>query len=243
MRRVAGSSSIPELALDLLEIWQALFCYQVLGRSVPPGDTTPPTIDNFYVDKDAIILGDTIKFSYSVSDTGGSGLKQVELWEGTDNNGEPVWPDGPTGYVDMQTVSTNNAQGQFDYVPKYAGTYWYGIHVVDNAGNWNDEKNSNTINPTKVFDPNQVDVSISLPDVIDIRDLNLSPIVTWGFPMEGQILNISFDKNSYSAGETANVSITVKNTGLRGGLYRLYFYIVDPNNELIGTDDVEDYPE
>jgi hypothetical protein len=48
--------------------------------------------------------------------------------------------------------------GSFLDAPSNLGKYWYGIHVVDNAGNWNDEKNSNSINKPDGFEPFEVDV-------------------------------------------------------------------------------------
>ncbi|MBN1190964.1 MAG: choice-of-anchor D domain-containing protein [Dehalococcoidales bacterium] len=118
-------------------------------------DNIPPIVDNFSANKSVIVVGETIRFSYSVSDPGGSGLKQVELWEGTDTDGDgqPNWPTGNTEYVDIQTISGQSASGYFDYIPTFSGVHWYGIHVVDNASNLNDERNSNTGGSPGVFGP------------------------------------------------------------------------------------------
>jgi len=48
--------------------------------------------------------------------------------------------------------------GSFTDSPSAPGKYWYGIHVVDNAGNWNDQKNSNTNGQPSSFEPVVVDV-------------------------------------------------------------------------------------
>jgi len=143
-----------------------------LGYESTPGpiDTTPPKVDAFSADKDNVVVGETIRFTYSVSDTGGLGLKQVELWQGsdTDGDGQPNWPDSPTGYIDMQAISGQTATGYFDHTSTSAGTFWYGLHVLDNASNLNDERNSNTGNMPGVFGPVQITV-LGRPDIAQLR--------------------------------------------------------------------------
>jgi uncharacterized delta-60 repeat protein len=108
----------------------------------PLQDTTKPTVDDFDVTPASVTSGDPFTISYTVSDTGGSGLKQVELWRATDvnNDGEPDWPEDPKGYIDIHYLSGNGpSSGSFSDAPSLVDTYWYGIHVVDNAGHWSCE--------------------------------------------------------------------------------------------------------
>jgi Tol biopolymer transport system component len=123
-------------------------------------DVSPPTILNFSANKSIIILGETLELSYTIADTGGSGLKQIELWEATDTDGDdqPNWPQSNTDYVDMQTLSGDSASGYFDYTPESASAHWFGIHVLDNAGNINYETNSETGGLPGVFGPLQVTI-------------------------------------------------------------------------------------
>ena len=118
-------------------------------------DTSPPTVNDFGADRETLAVGESIRLRYSVSDSGGSGLKQVELWQGTDSDGDgqPDWPVSPTGYVEMRPLSGQEATGSFDVTLTSVGTFWYGIHVLDNAGNMNDETNSATARQPGVFGP------------------------------------------------------------------------------------------
>ncbi len=93
-------------------------------------DTTAPTISGFSVSPTLLALGGSFMITYTVSDTGGSGLNSVELWR-TDN--PDVWPGQP--------VAQNSASGDgvvtgaLSDIPPSVGDWWYGIHVFDAAGN------------------------------------------------------------------------------------------------------------
>jgi uncharacterized repeat protein (TIGR01451 family) len=119
--------------------WKILWDNGIEGWSVENGleKTTvvdnPPTIDAFSVDEPhSAPLGDPFTIFYTVSDD--IGLKQVELWRATDTNGDGQ-PDWPNDYVDKHLLSGNgSSSGSFSDTPLSIGNYWYGIHVVDNAG-------------------------------------------------------------------------------------------------------------
>ncbi len=111
-----------------------------------------PTVEAFDVSSRSLTSGESLEITYKVSDNGGSGLKQVELWRSY-------------GLSDWQNISTNTLagdtgpiSGSFTDSPSAPGKYWYGVHVVDNAGNWNDEKNSNTNGQPSSFEPVEVEV-------------------------------------------------------------------------------------
>jgi hypothetical protein len=66
----------------------------------------------------------------------------VELWR---KDEQSDWQE-----IKSNAVSSvdDPISGSFTDSPSAPGKYWYGLHVVDNAGNWNDEKNTNTDNPS-----------------------------------------------------------------------------------------------
>ena len=135
---------------DIIEVSQEIL------NLIPESDTTPPTVNAFSVTPSSVTLGNSFTISYTVSDSGSSGLKQVELWRANDSGGTPV---------SWAQIKTNSASGNgplsglFNDVPSSVGSFWYGVHVVDNSGNWNDERNSNTVGPPNVFNPVKVTVS------------------------------------------------------------------------------------
>jgi len=93
-------------------------------------DTTRPTVSEFAVTPTSNLLGGTFTISYTVSDTGGAGLSRVELWRTDDLN---AWPSEP----EDQAVAMGNGpvSGSFSDVPPASGVWWYGLRVVDEAGN------------------------------------------------------------------------------------------------------------
>ena len=115
-------------------------------------DPNSPTVQAFAVLPDAINSGDSFTVYYSVSDNGGSGLKQVELWR----------KDESTDWQEIKTDTLANENdpfsGSFTDSPSAPGKYRYGLHVVDNAGNWNDEMNSNSNSQPSFYGAIEVDV-------------------------------------------------------------------------------------
>lgn len=111
--------------------------------TVKPLDKTKPVVSSFSVAPTSVSLGGSVSIIYTVSDAGGSGLKQVELWRANDSGGSP------SGWAQISTPRTLSgngpAAGSFTNTPTAGGTYWYGIHVVDNAGNWAPEPSSRKV--------------------------------------------------------------------------------------------------
>jgi hypothetical protein len=104
-------------------------------------DTIKPTINSWDVQPRTIVTSTTypVTISWSVSDAGGSFLSRVEIQRASFNNLNCndsiktgcVWTNvgrvnAPlnTNFWISNTTNTLNT-----------GTYWYGIHVLDNAGN------------------------------------------------------------------------------------------------------------
>ncbi|MGA1869572.1 MAG: NBR1-Ig-like domain-containing protein [bacterium] len=96
-------------------------------------DITDPIASTFSVNPGSLTLGNAFTISYTASDTGGSGLNRVELWRANDSNGSP----GNWSQIISKSHSGNGpSSATFTNAPPSVGIYWYGIHVVDNAGNW-----------------------------------------------------------------------------------------------------------
>ena len=85
-----------------------------------------------------VTLGESVVINYTVLDTHGSGLDQVELWR--------MEEDGTWQKIKQENIAgkTGPVSGSFTDTPSGPGVYWYGVHVIDNAGKWNDEQNANT---------------------------------------------------------------------------------------------------
>lgn len=97
-----------------------------------PVDPTPPTISSFSPSSSSIQPGGTLTFSYNISDSGGSGLNRAELFRAPDSGGSP----GTWSVVSTKSHSGNGpVSGSFTDSISSPGTYWYGLHVLDNAGN------------------------------------------------------------------------------------------------------------
>ncbi|MBN1510139.1 MAG: DUF4347 domain-containing protein [Sedimentisphaerales bacterium] len=116
-------------------------------------DITPPTIAAFDVTPSTITVGNSVTISYKVSDTGGSHLKQVELWRAPDVGGsEGTW--APVGTPrDISAYGDGPAEGTFsDGSLLAAGGYWYGIHVLDGENNYCDDRTESYWNATEGTD-------------------------------------------------------------------------------------------
>jgi len=127
------------------------------------GENRNPTVDSFNVSPNSVILGNSFTISYSVSDD--IGLKQVELWRANDSDGSPVdWVeiDGERTHL----LGKTSYSGSFSDTPSSPGTYWYGMHVVDSADNWNCEQNSQTGGNPGDYGPKKRIVNEPLPDLI-----------------------------------------------------------------------------
>jgi|CXWL01.1.fsa_nt_gi pimeloyl-ACP methyl ester carboxylesterase len=97
----------------------------------PTTDTAPPTVDAFSVNASTATFGQPFIIAYSVSDSGGSGLKQISLWR-ANVSGAPN--DSSWRQIGSAvSLSGNSYSNVFSDVPPAIGNYWYGIHVIDNA--------------------------------------------------------------------------------------------------------------
>jgi len=134
--------------------------------------TTPPIVEFFQVYPDSVTLGEEFTIAYIVSDTGGSGLKQTELWRANDVGGTPDW-EGTANPIEIFPLpGYNSYTGGFHDDPPLQGTYWYGLHVVDNNGNWNDEQNSRSGHLPGVYGP--IRVVVNPPPIQYTLSINVS---------------------------------------------------------------------
>jgi hypothetical protein len=128
--------------LHTASIWNAMATVTIGSSSPPPpSDTSAPTISVFSVNPNSVTLGQGFTVGYTVSDSGGSHLKQASLWranvDGTINDSSWI----QIGVA--VTLSGDSFSGSFPAdTPPSAGSYWYGIHVTDNAGNYMNERDA-----------------------------------------------------------------------------------------------------
>ena len=69
----------------------------------------------------------SVEITWNVTDTGGSGLDNIKVWIGSDTTGDGE-PD------DWSEIDGDPVDSTFTHSPG-DGTWWYGIHSSDNAGN------------------------------------------------------------------------------------------------------------
>jgi len=97
-------------------------------------DTTPPTVSGFAASPTQITVGERVQISYTVSDMGGAGLSRVELWR-TDDAGKAAGVWEQVAWIDATPYGNGPLSDFFVDTPPTEGGWWYGIHVLDHAGN------------------------------------------------------------------------------------------------------------
>jgi hypothetical protein len=183
-------------------------------------DWLHPMVLDFEVSPTSVTFGESFKIDYMVSSNCSEGLKQVELWRKDES-------------IDWQQISTNvlagetgPVSGSFTDSPAAPGKYWYGVHVVDNAGNWNNEKNSNTNYQPEGFESEPVEVKQAEPTkdysdleqesirkVREMTDAYLSLASTYGSAFSYSIVDArSFDSKTDVARYLNDVGITYEST-------------------------------
>jgi RHS repeat-associated protein len=96
-----------------------------------PVDNIRPTVISFTASATSISPGGSLLFDYTISDSGGSGLSRAELFRAPDSGGKPgTW----SGIKSSSHSGNGPASGSFTDSLSATGTYWYGLHAVDNAG-------------------------------------------------------------------------------------------------------------
>jgi GH25 family lysozyme M1 (1,4-beta-N-acetylmuramidase) len=109
--------------------------------------TNLPIIQMLDPEPRSLVYGTPLTINYTVSDTGGPGLQQVELWRAPDDGGVPGdW--GNQAIMVNPASGTASVSGSFLDVPP-PGVWWYGIHVKDINGNYRTEQQCG-LNPISV---------------------------------------------------------------------------------------------
>jgi hypothetical protein len=143
---------------------------------------------------------------------------RVELWRANDSGGSPV------GWAEIKRTSLSGkgpSSGSFTDARSSAGTYWYGIHVVDTKGQWSPEPSP----------PGPIKVTVGTFEVI-VDDLN-SGFSKYGTPSYWHEASIGYNGHmfwTYNNQSTIdNYSRWQPNLSTGGaGTYAVYVYI--PNN-------------
>jgi len=111
-------------------------------------DDDEPRIDAFRVEPDVpdwVNVQNLDAFvAWEVTDSGGSNLDRVEVWRAFDSNGDDILQETEWGNAALETFATGNVDEHVDsffhsFISQPGGTYWYGLHVFDRAGNRRDE--------------------------------------------------------------------------------------------------------
>ncbi len=158
-----------------------------INLTVTSEDTIKPVIGFFDVAPRSLAFGQATTISYRVSDSGGAGLKRIELWRTTDRNGSP---DSAAWAKIKETPLSGNGPIVSSFVDAPpAGTFWYGLHAVDNRDNFGIEPDP----------PGPIRVTISTSDGIE-------PVIT-NFNVSPRLLN---------AGQRTTISFTVSDSGGSG---------------------------
>jgi len=194
-------------------------------------DSIPPTVNSLNVNPSSVNVGSSFTISCSVSDSGGSGLNRIELWRANDSGGSPVsW-----GEIQRNSASGSSSSTSFSDTPS-AGTYWYGIHVVDNAGNWGAESSpvKRTVVAADTTAPNVTSFAASASEINQGQSVTLSYTVSDNAGLKQVELwraddSASVDFREVNRTYTSNKSYSgsFSDTPPSPGTYRYGLHVVD----------------
>ncbi|RCV63253.1 PKD repeat-containing protein [Methanophagales archaeon] len=203
--------------------------WSVEGGLEKVDDNIRPTVDAFSVTPASVTLGDSFTVSYTVSDTGGSGLKQVELWRKGTGSWEQI---DVTSLVGEGDGPYSNS---FYDAPTSVGTYLYGIHVQDIAGNEGlepDPPGPIEVEVTPVNQPPTLsngyvtpasgDTSTTFDYYVTYTDSDGDAPTTKYVYVDGSPHMMTMVSGSYTSGATFKYSTT-----LSAGSHNYYFYFDD----------------
>jgi hypothetical protein len=97
-----------------------------------------PKVDSFTITSSNIKTDDTITFNYKISAP--EGASSVELWRVNDADKHDDGNIADDKWELIQSVQSTTEIGTIETISSVAGTYWYGLHVVDGSGAWVCEK-------------------------------------------------------------------------------------------------------
>ena len=167
--------------------------------------SVPPTISWFNVNPSTVVLGEGFTISYTVSDASGSGLKQIALWRASINGSatDSSWQQVGSAVALSGNGPTN---GSFTDAPPAVGSYWYGLHVLNNANKLMDER-------TAGWGP--IQVMVTTPDTT-------GPAVAITFPANNATvtspsLSVTGTASDSGFGNNGVSSVTVNGASASGG--------------------------
>jgi hypothetical protein len=177
-----------------------------------------PTVDSFSVTATTLTAGASVQIQWTVSDEFGAGLKQVELWRAPDAGGVP----GDWGTAPIQTYTGLSGAGPVgDYFvdTPSVGTWWYGIHVVDQNGVYSTEQDAGFSPAAVTVNPGTLEVSRVTPSAMQVLKQGQSVAYTItvddgiGNPVSGATVNVDDGvQGTCSSPLTTNGSFTNQGT-------------------------------
>lgn len=186
-----------------------------------------PVVTSFDVQPKSITIGNSVNISYTVSDD--IGLKQVALWRARDGNNNNNPEDNEWEQIGSPRLLSGKGpvSGSFTDTPSSTGTYWYGVHVVDNSGDpehWNDEQNSRTggspgdFGPVKVTVGSKITVNWTTPPPSTLTS-GQSFTVTWSISGGTKVshTNVHFDTISDLSPNTCSSRASCQSTTIQTG--------------------------
>src|SRR3989338_334092 len=98
-------------------------------NNIAPVDTIAPKVSTFTV------TANPVKIAWSVTDSGGTHLDRIEIWRAPDNVGKPgTWGELTSLRTTLTGQNLDAHSASISDSPS-TGTWWYGLHAVDKAGN------------------------------------------------------------------------------------------------------------
>ncbi len=173
------------------------------GGTPPPADTTAPTVNSF--DVQPRTTNSSVTISWQVSDD--QSLNRVEVWRAPDNQGQA----GSWSKIYTTYVSGTSHSGSYVDTPT-EGTWWYGVHAIDQAGNVGYEPAPISI--TKTAPANQPpQAQISATPTVGILPLTVQFSGSGSTDSDGTIVSYSWDFGDGQSGSGETVSHTYQSTG------------------------------
>jgi len=119
-------------------------------------DTIPPILSLF-----SVTAGSAIN-NWTVTDSGGSHLDRIEIWRALDNSGSPgSWSEIVSLKQSIRAQNLDNHTGTAIDNPT-AGTYWYGLHAVDQSSNCTNEENKGCTNGLANSQPSRGPIKLTI---------------------------------------------------------------------------------
>jgi hypothetical protein len=216
-----GSKTVYAQFKDSAGGWSGSFNDSILVDSLDNDGTSvgsaKPQVTAFSASS-PIPQGGSTTISWTVTDSGGSNLKWVQVWRTSDSGGAP----NSAGWIQVgpnhnAPVGSNTwSSSTTDSPPN--GTWWYGLHVEDNATNQATESDLPAVGPKKVIvnsppSANSLSAEQSPPCADTSADL---PRYTWTYTDPDSNNMSQFQVKVYNNGSFTDPP--VQDYGVRSGV-------------------------